>query len=635
MLIRWPGCRLGRDWRRCLLLLPVLVAALWLPLLLVWLHSQDALLSQDAMRRGRASRDDWIAVRLGEDQREYVDRKGIHVVVGHYMGEAAASPSLNLTDELVNKNEFSPLPHEGKDGSPVQIPSHMLTRMQALFRINRFNLMASDRIPLNRTLPDVRKKKCQAKEFPLAGLPDTSVIIVFHNEAWSTLLRTVWSVISRSPRELLTEILLVDDASTRTFLQRELDEYVATLPVPVRVLRSPARVGLVRARLLGARAARGRVLTFLDAHCECTKGWLEPLLTRVGGDRTRVVCPVIDIISDDSLAYVRSFELHWGAFNWELHFRWYTMGGSELRRRKGDVTEPFRTPAMAGGLFAMDREYFFELGAYDEQMEIWGGENLELSFRVWQCGGSVEIAPCSHVGHLFRKSSPYTFPGGVGDVLYTNLARVAEVWMDRWADFYFKFNPDAAAFRPKLNVSERLALRDRLQCKGFEWYLDNVWPQHFMPKDDRFFGKVRNARTGDCLVKPTGKGSLNQPMGTASTSSCGGDDDLELVRMFVMTKEGVLATDESVCLDAPERELPAEGRERVGHVRPRARIMACSGRPRQVWKHDTQDQSLRHVSSGLCLDSPENSDEEDSVLVLNECNGSTGQQWTLEKVAWT
>lgn len=52
------------------------------------------------------------------------------------------------------------------------------------------------------------------------------------------------------------------------------------------------------------------------------------------------------------------------------------------RQRKFDVTEPLLTPAMAGGLFSIDRSFFEEIGSYDDGILIWGGENLEMSLRV-------------------------------------------------------------------------------------------------------------------------------------------------------------------------------------------------------------------------------------------------------------
>ncbi|XP_039284794.1 polypeptide N-acetylgalactosaminyltransferase 13 isoform X2 [Nilaparvata lugens] len=581
--------------------------------------------------------DGWIAVRLSQNQEEYVDRRGVHVVVGHYTGDTSSDRHPpNLTEELLNTNMFDPKPSEGKDGTPVLMPPHLNAKVQQLYHINRFNLMASDRIPLNRTLPDVRKKRCRLKTIDIRGLPKASVIIVFHNEAWSTLLRTVHSVIDRSPSSLLQEVLLVDDASTRKFLGKELDDYVAKLPVPTRVLRTGKRDGLIRARLMGARAAQGQILTFLDAHCECTIGWLENLIERVAENRKRVVCPVIDIISDDTFAYIRSFELHWGAFNWEMHFRWYTLDARELAKRRKDITQPFSTPAMAGGLFAMDKNFFFELGSYDDRMEVWGGENLEMSFRVWQCGGSVEIAPCSHVGHLFRKSSPYSFPGGVSETLFANLARVALVWMDEWKEFYFKFTPEAEKVRDRQAIRDRLQLRSQLQCHSFQWYLDNVWPQHFFPTDKRFFGRIKHRIRGECLEKPNRKGSLNQPMGPARLGHC--VEPAALRQMFVMDRTAItdtdtgtgtdtgapLMTDESVCLDAPPKEGASTAVLKV-------KVIACTGHARQAWTYNQQSGALRHVSSGLCLDLPQEGDE---GLALAACNTYPSQQWTLESVPW-
>lgn len=74
----------------------------------------------------------------------------------------------------------------------------------------------------------------------------------------------------------------------------------------VRLIRLPERSGLIRARLAGAREARGSTLTFLDAHCEAAEGWLEPLIVYVAENPHAVVCPAIDVISDTSFEYLQS-----------------------------------------------------------------------------------------------------------------------------------------------------------------------------------------------------------------------------------------------------------------------------------------------------------------------------------------
>ena len=53
------------------------------------------------------------------------------------------------------------------------------------------------------------------------------------------------------------------------------------------------------------------------------------------------------------------------------------------------------------------------------------------------CGGVLEIVPCSHVGHIFRKRSPYKWRTGV-NVLKKNSIRLAEVWLDDYKTYYYE-----------------------------------------------------------------------------------------------------------------------------------------------------------------------------------------------------
>lgn len=114
----------------------------------------------------------------------------------------------------------------------------------------------------------------------LKTLPRTSIIVIFHNEVTSVLLRTIHSIYNRTPHELLHEIIMVNDASTKAELYEPLEKYVRRNfdKIRVRIVHLKERRGLIVTRMEGARRAAGEVLVFLDSHIEVNVNWLPPLL---------------------------------------------------------------------------------------------------------------------------------------------------------------------------------------------------------------------------------------------------------------------------------------------------------------------------------------------------------------------
>ena len=178
---------------------------------------------------------------------------------------------------------------------------------------------------------------------------------------------------------------------------------------------------MIRARIAGGNAARGDFIVFLDAHCRVSPRWLESphrLLMEV-----HVVCCYQSVEQQDDRQLCGLH--HDGGFQGEASISGHRKvvsrvqfdGSSSatientLRQFWGGGSYNDDYTPITMGMFAITK-YWWQQGQMDPALNIWGGENVEISFRTWLCGGRIVVAKDSYVAHYFRTKPTYSVGEG-------------------------------------------------------------------------------------------------------------------------------------------------------------------------------------------------------------------------------
>jgi len=542
---------------------------------------------------------------------------------------SAGFQNVILYDEKIQSTMRSTVGEVTTDKLLQIIADEFPSQTDVEFEDYQLNVARSNSIPLDRSLLDVRPPVCRQLTYSVDSLSDVSIIIPVFDESWSMLLRTLHGLVSRTPDHLLREIILVDDFSSRTYLKTPLNHYAAVLSGKIRIIRNARREGLIRSRLNAARSATGKVLVFLDSHVEVNDGWLPPLLDAIQVNRSRVVVPRIDSIDAHTIDYVAWEQVALGSLTWSMDYIW------KLAPSTPDVdeTQPLATATTIGCALAVDRRFFFELGAFDDGMLIWGGENLELSIRTWTCAGGVYIVPCSRVAHLFRRMLPYRVPTDAdgNSLKLRNYRRLADVWLDDYSKYYYitetrrpRPGSSVAATPNHLedrSIDERRRLRRELGCQSFDWYLQNVATDLVIPDiNSRYFGQLQNAYGRTCACYNT---SATDDLNAVPVLKCGWRDRSQT---FALMQNGTVIGNRQ-CLT-----VAADGY---------AALRTCSSSDRsQKWTYDIVDQdngeidqiavsvynSLEAIDSRKSMGKLWTVNEKNETLCLTQVTSDGGRQ---------
>ena len=149
-------------------------------------------------------------------------------------------------------------------------------------------------------------------------------------------------------------------------------------------------------------------------------------------------------------------------------------------------------------------------------------------------------------------------------------------------------------------------MRDDLKCQSFQWYLDNVYPELFIPGEAVASGEIRNAWSSQCVDSAAKREDLHKPVGLWPCHNQGGN------QYWMLSKQGEIRRDES-CLDFAGSDVI---------------LYPCHGsKGNQFWVYNDKTATLRHGSSRKCLTINSAKDK----LHMEECaEDNVRQRWKFQ-----
>ncbi|XP_064648505.1 inactive polypeptide N-acetylgalactosaminyltransferase-like protein 5 [Lineus longissimus] len=332
----------------------------------------------------------------------------------------------------------------------------------------------SQRINVTKTVkpePDVnvvelRPLACRMRNFGTQP-PHTSLILDMHGLYYTAIEEYLLNILAATSMVVIKEVFVIHGGLNLEYLRKDhrFKEFQALNFVDqIKVKQLHTNSSVLHAKIKAAKMAFGSVLVFADGNVMWTNGWLQPLLVELEKDPKTVASPLF-FPYDENIKGGIPVPRYGTGVSWGLSTvlieqvpqSWDTNG-----------LLPLRSPALRGHVFAVKKLFFKSLEYFEDQLDDGGGENVDLSFKTWLCGGDIKIVPCSRIGiHFFYDPQKITNKN--------NIYVLSELWLDWYKKIVITNTEIPPPVQSKMyRVIEKRNTYKHMKCKSFYWYSESV-----------------------------------------------------------------------------------------------------------------------------------------------------------------